>query len=759
VNTDLSLADTEPAAELTSESAPAPELTANESLHLRTCPLCEAMCGIEIQVKNERVTRIRPNPNDVWSKGHICPKGTVLGKLHDDPDRLRSPMVREGTEWRAVSWDEALTRCEELIHGVLERHGKGALAVRTGNMVGRSYQLARYVGAFSMSARITRYGSSVVDQQPKNLACALMYGDPWMIPVPDIARTQYFLVMGANPHASQGSILAFPDVMGEIERIRERDGKTVVIDPVNTGTAQRADEWIPIVPGSDTAFLLALVHTLFADGLVQLGALEGIVNGVDEVRALTNEWTPERASLLCGISPETIRRIAHEISAAESAAIYGRIGLCTQEFGTLASWLTDVVAILTGNFDRPGTLMFPTLLAPFMSLMPARKPTIGTWKTRVRGTPEVLGEVPASCFAEEMDTPGVGQIRGVITIGCNPVSSAPDSNRLDAAMADLECMISVDNYINHTTRHAQVILPGGSPLEHPNFDIWSWAFALRSGSKWADPLFPLPDGWVQEWELMHRLGAFCNGQKNADIDLHALDAAYFSFFCTSQGLDPATIMEISPDPGPERLCDLAVRMGPWGDRYGANPGGLTLADVKAEPNGIDRGAAVPRLPGVLTTDSGHIELAPEYIISDLPRFEEFEKRARPELVLVSRRNVRSLNSWMHNVEVLLKGKDRSCLQIHPTDAALRNLLDGDLAVVSSTSGSVTIAVDVSTDIAPGVVSLPHGWGNNGEGMQLSVGARYPGINTNILSPGDLLDEISNNAVLNGIPVTVAKSPA
>ncbi len=725
------------------------------TLHNRTCPLCEAMCGIELRVEAGAVTRIRPNPDDVWSKGHICPKGTVLGKLHDDPDRLRSPMVREGTEWRAVTWDEALTRCEELLHGVLERHGKGALAARTGNMVGRSYQLSRYVGAFAMSARIARYGSSVVDQQPKNLACALMYGDPWTIPVPDIARTQYFLVMGANPHASQGSILAFPDVIGEIERIRERGGKTVVIDPVNTGTAQRADEWLPIVPGSDAAFLLALVHVLFADGLVRLGALDGLVNGVERVRELTEAWTPERASATCGIAADTIRRIAHEISEAQSAAIYGRIGLCTQEFGTLASWLTDVVAILTGNFDRPGSLMFPTPLAPFMSLMPSRKPTIGTWRTRVRGTPEVLGEVPASCFAEEIDTPGEGQIQGVITIGCNPVASAPDSNRLDAALAGLECMISVDNYINHTTRHAHVILPGGSPLEHPNFDIWSWIFALRSGSKWADPLFELPEGWMQEWELMHRLGALCNGQRNADVDIRKLDDEYFAFFCTSQGLDPQRILGLAPEPGPERLCDFSVRMGPWGDRYGENPRGLTLADIKAEPNGLDRGPAVPRLREVLTTDSGCVELAPDYILSDLPRFEAFETRPRPDLVLVSRRNVRSLNSWMHNVEVLMKGRDRSRLQIHPIDAASRGLADGDLAVVRSATGSVTIAVDVSADIAPGVVSLPHGWGHDGTGMQLGVAARYPGINTNVLSPGDLLDEVSNNAVLNGIPVEVS----
>ncbi len=667
-------------------------------------------------------------------------------------------MIRDGDDWRAVSWDDALARCEELLHGVLARHGRGALAVRTGNMVGRSYQLPRYVGAFMMAARIARYGSSVVDQQPKNLACALMYGNAWTIPVPDIARTDYFLVMGANPHASQGSILSFPDVMSEIDRIKERGGTTVVIDPVNTGTAKRADEWLPIVPGTDAAFLLAIVHVLYAEDRVRLGALEDMVNGVDELRQISTAWTPTRAAVICGIDADTIVRVARELSDAKSAAIYGRIGLCTQEFGTLASWLTDVVAILSGNFDRPGTLMFPNPVSPFNSLLPARKPTIGTWKTRVRGTPEVLGEVPASCFAEEIDTPGEGQIRGVITIGCNPVASAPDSNRLNAALASLECMISVDNYINHTTRHAHVILPGGSPLEHPNFDVWSWIFALRSGSKWADAVFDLPTGWVQEWELMHRLGAMCNGVRNADIDVQQLDDEYFGVYCAAQGLDPAEIVKRAPTAGPERLVDLSVRMGPWGDRYGANPGGLTLCDIKAQPNAIDRGPAVARLKEVLTTDSGRVELAPAKIVNDLKRFEEREQRQTNGLVLVSRRNVRSLNSWMHNVEVLLKGRDRSRLQMHPADAAVRGLSPGDVVVVSSSTGSVKIAVDVSDDIAPGVVSLPHGWGNDGAGMRLAVGARYPGVNTNVLSPGDLLDTVSNNAVLNGIPVDVSAAP-
>ncbi len=722
--------------------------------HLRSCHLCEAMCGIEVQVEDGRVTRIRPNHDDVWSHGYICPKGTTLGRLHDDPDRLRSPMVRDGDTWRAVTWDEAFARCETIIHGILDRHGRGALACRTGNAVGRSSTLSRYVAAFSGMAKIARYTSSTVDQQPKNVACQLMYGDAWTMAVPDIARTDYFLVMGANPAESQGSILSFPDVLGEIDRIRERGGRTVVIDPVRTKTAKRADEWVPIVPGTDALFLLAMANVLFADELVDLGLLAEFVNGVDRVREICSEFTPDVVAAVCGIPADLIRRLAHEVSSAPTAAVYGRIGLCTQEFGTLASWLSDTIAILTGNFDRPGGLMFSNPVAPFMEILPSRPPSFGSYHSRVRGAPEVLGELPAACLAEEIDTPGEGQIKGLITLGCNPVLSAPDSDRLDHALPLLEGMISIDLYLNETTHHADVVLPATSAFEQPYSDIWSWIFALRSGIKYNEPLFESPEGWVPEWQILLRLGALCAGVKNDDIDIAQLDASFFSSLCRCAALEPDPILADSPTPGPVRIIDRAIRLGPWGDQYGARPDGLTVDKLRAAPNGLDFGPAIPRLPGLLKTDSGKIELAPDYITADIPRLKELLVREQPPLVLVSRRHVRSLNSWMHNVEVLVKGKDRCTLQIHPDDASRCGLTDAVLATVTSTAGKVTVPVEITGDISPGVVSLPHGWGHGRDGTQLTVAGRRPGITNNILSPGDLVDAISGNAVLNGIPVTV-----
>jgi anaerobic selenocysteine-containing dehydrogenase len=720
-----------------------------------SCHLCEAMCGLTLEVEGAQVLSIRPNQDDGWSHGHICPKGMQLTRFHEDPDRIRTPLIRSDDGWREASWSEAFDKCEELIHGVLARHGKKALAMRTGNMVGHNFSLMRYVAAFAIKARIASYGSATVDQQPKNVACDQMYGDSWAIPVPDIAHTDLFVVMGGNPAASQGSILSFPDVMGEIRRIRERGGSTIVIDPVRTGTAKAADEWIPIIPGTDAAFLLAVVNVLFSDDLVNLKALEGKVAGVEDLRSVSGRYTPESVTGTCGVPAERIRRFAHQVAGAPAAAVYGRIGLCTQEFGTLASWLTDVVAILTGNLDRPGGLLFANPVAPFRTLMPRpRRRAYGRWQTRVSNIPEILGEVPANVMTEEIDTPGEGQIKGLITIAANPVVSAPDADRLDQALPLLEAMISVDAYLNETTRHAHVILPASSPLEQPFFDIWSWIFALTSGAKWHDRVFDPPEGWVEEWEIMLRLGGLCAGLTNDEIDLKTLDDEFFSFLCTQAGFDPATILAISPVPGPIRVCDLTVRAGPWGDRYGENPGGLTLEAIRSAPDVVVMGQAEPQIDAILRTESGQIELAPPYILADLERLDTRLTQAAPDLQLIGRRHVRTLNSWMHNLEPLARGRGRSDLHIHPMDAEQRGLVDGDLATVTSPSGSLTVPVQITEDITAGVVSIPHGWGHGAKGMRMAVASQHAGVNSNILAPGNLLDPVSGNAVLNGIPVTV-----
>jgi anaerobic selenocysteine-containing dehydrogenase len=729
------------------------------------------MCGLDVRVEDARVTLIRPNRDDVWSKGFICPKGTALGHLHDDPDRVRVPMVRDDSRWREVSWDEAFARCTELLQGVIDRHGKGAVTAYIGNPTAHNFSLSRYVPTFIAIADLAQtYSAGTVDQWPKNVTCLLMFGGMWAFPIPDVARTQYLVVMGANPHASQGSLLAHPDLLGEIDRIRERGGKTVVVDPRRTGTAERADEWLPIIPGTDAAFLLGIVHTLFADDLVDLGDVDGFVNGVDDVRALAAEFAPESVATCCGIDAATIRRVAHELATAESAAVYGRIGLCNQEFGTLASWLVDVVNILSGNFDRAGGSMFSKPIAWSLTSLPvpdhADGVEFGRWRTRVRGAPEVLGQVPVSCLAEEIATPGDGQVKALITIAGNPVISAPDAARLDAALPQLECMISIDNYVNETTRHADVILPGLSALEQPHYDEMIWSWATRSAAKYSPALFPPePGSRPEEWEILLRLAALLAGMSGSSDDARLLDDGFFAALVEMKcnepsspafGRDPNEVVASYTCGGPERLLDLAIRTGPWGDGYGADPDGLTLAKVAGEPNGIDYGPLVPRARDVVRTPSGKIELAPEYVLADVPRLRDRLRRTDDgSLVLISRRHVRSNNSWMHNVRVLVKGKDRCTLLVHPDDAARLGLHDGGHAQVVSEAGSVVAPVEVSDEMRRGVVSLPHGWGHDQPGVRLSIAAEHAGVNNNHLAPGALVDVPSGNAIVNGIPVEVA----
>jgi anaerobic selenocysteine-containing dehydrogenase len=720
------------------------------------------MCGLEIHVEGDRVAKIRPDAEDVWSKGYICPKGAVLDHVHHDPDRLRTPLVRDErspTGWREVGWTEAFARCEELIAGVLTRHGKQSVTCYVGNPTAHNFSLARYVGLFIGLAQLpVIYSAGTVDQWPKNLVCMLLYGGMWWIPTPDIRRTRYWLVMGGNPQASQGSLLACPDVLGEIDRIRERGGKTVVVDPRRTGTAERADEWIAIRPGTDAAFLLAICHVLFDDALVRLGGLAERVNGVEEVRRIAAEFPPERVAAACRIPADTIRRIAREIAAAPSAAVYGRIGLCTQEFGTLASWLVEVVNILTGNFDRPGGLMFGNPVTWGINTLPdpqwANGVEIGRFRSRIRGAPEVLGQFPLSCLAEEIAAPGPGQIKALVTIAGNPVISAPDAARLDAALPALECMISVDNYLNETSRHAHVILPGLSPLEQPHFDDLITMWAVGTVGNYSPAVFPRDDR-PHEWEILTRLGAYIAGMKDADVDVAAIDDGFFAALCAMKGVDPASVSAHYDHRGPERLLDLQIRTGPFGDRYGESPDGLTLQSFRERPHGMDFGPLVSRLHEVLATASGKIELAPSYITADVPRLAARLARADDGLLLVSRRHLRSNNSWFHNLEPLVRGRDRCTLLVHPDDARRLGLVSGRPARVTSEAGTLEVAVEISDEMMPGVVSLPHGWGHDKAGTRLSVASAHAGVNNNLLAPGGLVDPLSNNAVVNGIPVNVA----
>jgi anaerobic selenocysteine-containing dehydrogenase len=718
------------------------------------------MCGLEIHVSDGRVASIRGNRDDTWSHGHICPKGATLGAVHEDPDRIRRPMIKVDGHWQEVSWDAAFRRCTELLAPVIEKHGIPAVTCYTGNPLAHSFSLGRYTGVLlGMSGIPLSYSPGTVDQWPKNLSSHLMYGGWWTFPVPDIERTDLLIVMGANPAASQGSLLAAPDVMGIIDGIRKR-GKVIVIDPVRTATAARASEWLPITPGTDAALLLAVVHTLFDENLVKLGDLEPHLDGVDRMREVAKQWSPERVAAVTGIEADRIRSLARELAGADRAVVYGRIGLCNQEFGSLASWLVDVVNILTGHFDTPGGSMFPRAAAWSVTVQPIPgledgAPEFGRYRTRVRGAKEVLGQVPVSCLAEEIATPGEGQIKALITVAGNPVLSTPAGHTLDEVLPTLDAMISVDLWLNETTRHADVILPAPSPLEQPHHDDLILNFAINSIANYSPPVFaPEDPDRPEEWEILIRLTGLCTGTPAEDVDVTAIDDGFFDYMAFTQGLDGATIRGYYERGGPERILDFTLRTGPFGDRYGENPDGVTLDKLKAQPNGINFGPMIPQVPEILGTADRKIRLAPQYLLDDLPRLAERLERAPDELVLVSRRHLRSNNSWLHNVGPLMKGKDRCTLLMHDDDATKRGVTSGDLVTVTSSGGQIEVPVEVTEAIMPGVVSMPHGWGHGKPGTRMAIANDSPGVNTNILSPPTFIDEPSGNGALNGIPVTV-----
>lgn len=732
--------------------------TGEDGRHLYTCPLCEAMCGLEIEVADGRIAGIRGNTDDTWSRGHLCPKGASLGAIHEDPDRIRNPMIKVDGQWQEVSWEAAFQRCTELLAPVIADHGIGAVTCYVGNPLAHSFSLGRYTGVLlGMSGIPVSYSPGTVDQWPKNLSSHLMFGNWWGFPVPDIERTDLLVVMGANPAASQGSLLAAPDVMGILGRI----GTVIVIDPVRTATAAKADEWLPITPGTDAALLLAMVHTLFEENLATVGRLGEHIDGIETLREVTRDWSPERVASVTGISAERIRELARQLAGTEKAVVYGRIGLCNQEFGSLASWLVDVVNILTGHLDTPGGAMFPRPAAWTVTSQPqpgleGGLPEFGRWHSRVRGAKEVLGQVPVSCLVEEIATPGEGQIKALITVAGNPVLSTPGGNRLDEVLPQLDAMIAVDLWLNETTRHADVILPGPSPLETAHHDDLILAFAINSIANYSAPVFfPDDPDRPEEWEILIRLTGLCAGTAAEDVDVAAIDDGFFDYLCFTQGLDGAQIRSHYSHGGPERILDLTLRTGPFGDRYGEVPDGLTLAKLKEQPNGINFGPMIPQIPGNLGTTDKKIRLAPPYLLDDLPRLAERLNREPDDLVLVSRRHLRSNNSWLHNVSALMKGRDRCTLLMHPDDAAKRGVKAGDTVSVVSAAGRIEVPVELTEAIMPGVVSMPHGWGHGKSGTRMAVANSSPGVNTNILSPPTFLDEPSGNGALNGIPVTVA----
>lgn len=752
----------------------------------RTCPICEATCGLEVTVEDDRVTKIRGDRRDVLSHGFLCPKGVALGELHDDPDRLRAPLVRRGGELVPCTWDEAFAEVDRLLAPLLREHGRDACGLYLGNPVAHSPAPSLYAPVLARALRSRNvFSASTLDQMPKHVAAGAMYGAAGSIPVPDLDRTDHLLVLGANPLASNGSLMTAPNVRGRLRAIRARGGRVVVVDPRRTRTADEADEHVRVRPGGDALLLAAMVHVLFAEDLVAPDRLAPFVAGTDVVREAVAAFAPEDVAGRCGVDADDVRRLARELAAAPSAAVYGRIGTCTVPFGTVTSWLVEVLNVLTGNLDRPGGVLLttPAVGAPHTRGDAGRGSGMrtGRWRSRVRGLPEAMGELPTATLADEIETPGEGRIRAMITVAGNPARSAPGSARLEAALASLEALICVDIYRNETTRHAHVVLPPPSALEREHYDVFLTRFAVRNVANWSPAVLPADPGGLDEWEILLRLVGIVSGL-GPDADVAAMDDGIALLAARREtgtetspvaGEDPAAVVAAladaagAPRRGPARLLDLMLRCGPYG-RGTADGGaddadpGLTLATLEGAPHGVDLGPLRPSLPGALRTPSGRIELAPEAIVGDLERLAA--TLADPvdpdELLLIGRRHLRSNNSWMHNLPLLAGGPERCTLQLHPDDAGRLGIDDGATVVVASRAGAVEAPAEVTDTIRPGVVSLPHGWGHDAPGTRMTVAARRPGANANAVTDDRQLDPLSGTAVLSGVPVTVrAARPA
>jgi anaerobic selenocysteine-containing dehydrogenase len=729
-----------------------------ETIHHRICPFCEACCGLEITVAEGRVKRIHGHAADVFSGGYLCPKGVALKDLHEDPDRLRKPLIKRDGRFVEATWDEAFAEIERRLLPIIASHGADSVALTLGNPVVHKAALLLYAPRLGRALGSKNvFSASTLDQMPKHLSSGLMFGEFLSIPVPDIERTDFLLMLGANPMVSNGSLWTVPNFRDKAKALRARGGKLIVVDPRRTETAKVADEHIFIRPSGDVFFLLGMVHTLFTEKLVHLDRLTEHVAGVEALERAVAAFPPAEVSGRSGIPAETIRRLARSLTAAQRAVVYGRVGTCTQEYGTLCNWLIDVLNILTGHFDEPGGAMFPkaaALQANTIGKPGSGKGIItGRRKSRVSGAPEVLGEFPMSCLAEEIQTPGEGQIKALITVSSNPALSSPNGERLAAAMEQLEFMVSLDIYLNETTRHADVVLPGTSPLEDAHYDVAFSQLSYRNHARYSHPVFQPEAGHPEEWQVLLRLIGIVQG-KGAGADLGFIDdELLMNDLRRTTGPHADQIFKaLSHRRGVERMLDLGLRSGPYGDQFGTKPDGLNLDKVKAAEGGIDLGALTPRVPEVLRTPSGKIELAPPMLVDDLRRVASDLERPAPELVIIGRRQLHGNDSWMHNLPVLAKGAAQCTALVNPADAARLGLEDGGRARIAHDGRMIEAEVEISDEMMPGVISLPHGWGHDQPGSQLKVAAANPGGNLNALMDENRRDPLSGNAVLSGVEV-------
>jgi anaerobic selenocysteine-containing dehydrogenase len=709
-------------------------------LHYRSCNLCEAICGIEITILNDQHLDIRGDKDDPFSRGYICPKAVALQDIHYDKDRLKHPIRRTPHGWQRIGWDEAFDEVTQNLKRIHAKYGRNSIATYLGNPTVHNYGAMLFAPGFIRSLHTrNRFSATSVDQLAHHLAAYLMFGHQLLLPIPDIDRTNFFLILGANPAVSNGSLMTAPGVGRRLQEIRKRGGKIILVDPRFTETAALADRHLFIRPGTDVLLLLAMLHVVFDEELTAVGPLAPFTKGVEIIANLVAEFPPENVASITGIDSGQIRLLAREFASAEAAVCYGRIGVSTQEFGAACQWLINVLNIVTGNLDRVGGAMFTLpafdpVTAP-ESLAP--RGSFARWHSRLRKLPEFAGELPVVALAEEILTEGPGQIKALVTSAGNPVLSTPKGRELDGALAGLEFMVSIDPYINETTRHAHIILPPSTSLERGHYDVAFNLLAVRNTAKFSPALFEPDEETRHDWEIFLEL--------QTRMEHEGLFGRVKSKF-TRRFL------------GPERILDLGLRFGPYGAKVNPFSKGLTLRKLKQAVHGIDLGPLGACLPGRLRTSDKHIELAPEVLVKDIERVKaKFDNASVPtngDLLLIGRRQLRSNNSWMHNSQRLLRGKPQCTMLMHPTDAAHRHLASGQKVRVRSRAGSVEVPIEISEEMMPGVVSIPHGWGHGRPGIQLEVAQQHAGESINDVTDNLAIDALCGTAAFNGTWISV-----
>lgn len=753
--------------------------------HFRTCNLCEAMCGIEITHEQGRILSIKGDPLDPLSKGHICPKAVALQDLHEDPDRLRYPLLKTPQGWEQISWENAFNEAASRIRNIQAKHGHDAVAIYAGNpSIHNVGTLLTLVPLFNVLKTNNRYSATSVDQLAPMLVAMKLYGNQLLMPVPDIDRTDFMLCIGANPMASNGSLFTAPGFRQRVKALQARGGKLVVIDPRHTETAAVANCHHFIRPGTDALLLMAMIHTLFSQDLVNTGRLSGHVQGVNIVRNMVSGFSPQRVAKQVGIKAKDIRQLTIEFAKAPRACCYGRIGISTHSFGTLTNWLIHLLNILTGNLDEPGGMMFtrPAIDLPGLAELGGQTGSFNSRKSRVRKLPEFGGEFPAATLADEILTEGKGQIRALITVAGNPALSVPNGKRLEQALEKLDFMVAVDFYLNETTRHADLILPPTGPLEHSHYDLALNMVTVRNTAKYSPPLYkPLPDtrhDWEILLELTRRLQPLSPLKKAAGelqyqvmkrlgvegmLDLLLRIGPYGTPPEQLAPLQQTLVKQLYKRLGERSRLRALLDLTPYSRHTRERPHQLSLAKLKDHPHGIDLGSLKPCLPDRLALPDKIINLVPNLFIKDIARLQKLlQKPVKPSpdsFLLIGRRDIRSNNSWMHNSERLVKGKNRCTALIHPDDAKRLQIEDGENIVISSRVGEIEIPAEISETMMPGVISVPHGWGHDRNGSQLGVAARNPGVSLNDITDERSIDAVTGVAAFSGQTVTVSKIKA